>query len=268
MPPHAEYVEPFLGGGEVMRCKLPARENVGLDLDARVVGRAAELEARGEWRRLGLGDPGLMGGSYRFACGDAIAYLRGRRWQPTSLVYLDPPYLLETRRGHRRMYRHEFGASGHRQLLEWATGTEAVVLLSGYRSEMYDQALSGWRVMEYWTMTRQGPERESLWSNRPEPGELHDYRFVGEGYRERERIRKLQGRWLARLRAMPRLEGLALLAALRACGPERISCPRSDDLGEFPPGVTDSASVRGTGRGARPGRRFLEGRALQDRAQV
>lgn len=37
MPPHSMYVEPFLGGGAVMRHKRPAAVNVGLDLDEAVI---------------------------------------------------------------------------------------------------------------------------------------------------------------------------------------------------------------------------------------
>src|SRR5271154_4598059 len=39
IPPHAVYIEPFLGGGAVMRLKRPAAVNVGLDLDAGAVRR-------------------------------------------------------------------------------------------------------------------------------------------------------------------------------------------------------------------------------------
>jgi len=34
-PPHEVYIEPFLGGGAIMRQKRPALLNIGLDLDAR-----------------------------------------------------------------------------------------------------------------------------------------------------------------------------------------------------------------------------------------
>ncbi len=33
MPPHRVYIEPFLGGGAVMRLKRPAELNIGVDLD-------------------------------------------------------------------------------------------------------------------------------------------------------------------------------------------------------------------------------------------
>ena len=63
-------------------------------------------------------------------------------------------------------------------------------------------------------MTRGGLAEECLWSNFPEPTELHDYRYLGEGFRERERIKRKTTRWTARLARMPLLERRCLLAAL------------------------------------------------------
>ena len=39
MPPHQVYCEPFLGVGAVMRLKLPAEYNIGVDLDREVIER-------------------------------------------------------------------------------------------------------------------------------------------------------------------------------------------------------------------------------------
>ena len=41
MPPHEVYIEPFVGGGAIMRLKRPARLNIGLDLS----GQALKLLA-------------------------------------------------------------------------------------------------------------------------------------------------------------------------------------------------------------------------------
>src|SRR5579883_1311551 len=37
MPPHSVYIEPFLGGGAIMRLKRPAALNIGIDRDPRVI---------------------------------------------------------------------------------------------------------------------------------------------------------------------------------------------------------------------------------------
>jgi hypothetical protein len=75
--------------------------------------------------------------------------------------------------------------------------------------------LEGWRTHTFQAMTRRGPATEWLWTNYPEPTALHDYRFLGDNYRERERIKRKIGRWTARLWGMDLLERRALLAALQ-----------------------------------------------------
>ena len=63
--------------------------------------------------------------------------------------------------------------------------------------------------------TRGGPKEESLWMNFPEPTELHDYSFLGDDFRARERIKKKIKRWQEKLAKMDRLERLALMDAIK-----------------------------------------------------
>src|SRR5271157_3677382 len=56
MPPHQTYIEPFLGGGAILRLKRPAPVNIAMDLYAPAVEEIRKLlpplnpacEARGE----------------------------------------------------------------------------------------------------------------------------------------------------------------------------------------------------------------------------
>jgi DNA adenine methylase len=43
---------------------------------------------------------------------------------------------------------------------------------------------------------------------------LHDYRYLGDDFRERERIKRKTKRWTAKLQSMPILERQALLSAI------------------------------------------------------
>ncbi len=54
---------------------------------------------------------------------------------------------------------------------------------------------------------------------------LHDDQYVGENYRERERIKRKKQRWVKRLQAMPPLERQALLAAIAEVWPESAASP-------------------------------------------
>src|SRR5437764_83920 len=79
-------------------------------------------------------------------------------------------------------------------------------MISGYNCSLYEAMLQHWHRVDYRVMTRGGPRVESLWCNFT-PGErLHDTRFVGDGFRERERIKRRKQRWVSRLVAMPPAE--------------------------------------------------------------
>jgi hypothetical protein len=113
------------------------------------------------------------------------------------------------------VYRHEFWTrEQHAQLISVLSSLPCKVALSGYYSDLYAEQLKGWRSIQYASMTRGGAREEWLWMNYPEPLELADYRYLGENFRERERLSKMRRRWLARLASMNRLERLMLSQAI------------------------------------------------------
>lgn len=68
---------------------------------------------------------------------------------PGTLHYVDPPYLHETRvritsKTSARGYRHEMDTNDHVALLDCLRRVEGMVVLSGYPSALYDDALQGW----------------------------------------------------------------------------------------------------------------------------
>ncbi len=79
-------------------------------------------------------------------------------------MYLDPPYLLETR--YRKQYRHEMTDADHESMLDEILSTKAKVMISGYASGMYDGRLKGWRREEIQFHAEQGKHRtEVVWMN-------------------------------------------------------------------------------------------------------
>lgn len=201
MPPHKVYVEAFFGGGAIMKLKKPALANIAIDADAR------SLES------FEGGPPGLQ-----LLHGDALAWLStaGPTLSDDALVYLDPPYLMSTRSCKRAIYTHEFATfEEHARLLDIITTLPCMVMISGYWSELYADRLKGWRSASYQAQTRGGhPATEWVWMNFPAPLELHDYRYLGRSFRERERIKRQQLRWKNRIQRMPDLERHAILAAI------------------------------------------------------
>jgi DNA adenine methylase len=69
---------------------------------------------------------------------------------PETLFYCDPPYLHETRAA-KEVYKHEMSEDDHGELLETLSTIEGKFLLSGYRSELYDDWAHscGWRRVEF-----------------------------------------------------------------------------------------------------------------------
>jgi DNA adenine methylase len=79
-------------------------------------------------------------------CRPAIDVLR-QHDSPSTLHYVDPPYLHATRnRGahHGRYYRHEMSDQDHAELLMALLELEGFVVLSSYPSALYDELLRGW----------------------------------------------------------------------------------------------------------------------------
>jgi hypothetical protein len=201
MPPHRVYIECFLGGGAVMLAKRPATYSIGIDADAVVIET---------WQRYLASTSNLT-----LVHDDAIEWLVRNDISDDTLVYLDPPYLMSTRRQQRQIYRCELSDHDHERLLEIIKSLNCMVMLSGYWSEMYSDALQGWRTDTFTTRTRGGSLAEEwLWMNFPEPLELHDYRYLGGDFRDRERIKRKVTRWKNRLINMNALEKHAIMAAI------------------------------------------------------
>jgi hypothetical protein len=208
-----------------MRYKLPARRSLGIDLDGAVTARASNLARLGRWFVPGV--PGSIAAAVgtagvEFVNRDGIGWLERCDLSASAVVYCDPPYVMSSRRQHRPLYRYELTDADHVRFLRAVRRLRCRVLISGYDCELYRLPLSSWRVVRYRVQTRGGSSAvESLWMNYPEPDELHDYRYLGNDYRERERIKRLQARWIVRLSRMTTLERHALVSSLRAVRSQR-----------------------------------------------
>jgi len=103
---------------------------------------------------------------------DAIGVME-RADRADTLHYVDPPYLPESRSPRARMggalyhaYAHELTGDDHARLLDCLRALAGMVVLSGYPSKLYDDALSDWRRVET-TAFADGarPRTEVLWLN-------------------------------------------------------------------------------------------------------
>lgn len=95
----------------------------------------------------------------------------GQHDSPSTLHYFDPPYMAETRSWQKTgrglgNYRHELDRGGHARLLKFLRGLTGMVVLSGYPSSLYDDALKDWRRVECKALADGArPRIEVLWLN-------------------------------------------------------------------------------------------------------
>lgn len=91
---------------------------------------------------------------------------------PSTLLYVDPPYLPETRSSlvgrsqNTHGYRHEMNRDAHAAMLDALLQVKGMVVLSGYPDPLYDEMLSDWTRYEKRALADGARERlEVLWLN-------------------------------------------------------------------------------------------------------
>jgi DNA adenine methylase len=105
---------------------------------------------------------------------DAITVMQTHDSDQT-LHYVDPPYVHSTRNLRTRApaYKHELSDSDHETLASTLKGLQGMVVVSGYRCDLYDQLFSGWQRIDHAAHADGAKDRiESLWSspNCPQQG--------------------------------------------------------------------------------------------------
>jgi DNA adenine methylase len=85
---------------------------------------------------------------------------------PETCFYVDPPYLGHSRR-RTAAYAHELvSTADHTELLTLVNSLTSMVLISGYRSDLYDSHLAGWQRLDRQArINGPGEATESLWLN-------------------------------------------------------------------------------------------------------
>lgn len=189
MPPHQTYIETHLGAGAVLRHKKSAARNIGVDVDPAV--HEAWVDHQVE--------------SLELIQSDALSYLSSFSFDGSELIYADPPYVTETRR-RAKIYRFEYDVGQHEQLLSTLNSVPCKVMISGYDSVLYNDTLQGWRKVTFMAKTHTDVREECVWMNYAAPKELHDSRFLGDTFRERQTIARRQSRLRNRVIEMDPVE--------------------------------------------------------------
>jgi len=195
MPHHDTYIETHLGGGAVLRHKKPALRNIGIEVDPEVVNR---------WQAIDCGFP------LTIQQDDAVSFLGSYVFTGQELVYADPPYVNSSRRRD-NVYRFDYTDFDHERLLECLISLPCLVMISGYDNCLYNSKLAHWRKVSFQAKTHVDVRKECVWLNFPEPAALHDARFLGGSFRERQSIKRRRERLQSKIEQMHPVERTELL---------------------------------------------------------
>lgn len=197
MPPHDHYYEPFLGTGQVMRHKWPVMVNRGWDMSESAVKR---FQATSEAHHIG-------------EVGDGFKAIESARNSVFDiLLYLDPPYPLETRTSAAR-YDYDWPDTMHHKLMDAIKDHDAKIMLSTYPNKIYEKALTGWRYIDFPAPTRGSWRTERLYMNFPE-GQLFSAAFAGHNKDHRQRVKRKVATAVKNYKNATEGERMAILGAL------------------------------------------------------
>lgn len=194
MPPHDVYIEPCLGSGGILRKKKPAHLNVGSDLNETIIHK---------WNACKLDKS-----QYLFHNEDCRqTFVRWEKSNSIVLFFIDLPYMQETRRNARKLYKHESTLQLHTDVLKLITRSKQYVMMCGYDNALYNGFLKGWNKLSVNVSIHGGRSaKEIIWYNFDKPKQISEYSFLGNDFTDRQRIKRKVKRWVNKFSALPVLE--------------------------------------------------------------
>lgn len=201
IPPHQAFCSLFLGNCAVTRyIKLPKYVLLN-DLDERVVAAWSGFK------------PDLLEYQVDIDNRPAIDILKEiqslsrpvSKYKPAdTFIFLDPPYLIETRKSKVPVYRHEMTKRDHIDLLMQITAMmEYKIMICCYPNPLYEMWLTGWHYHDFYSTIRGGVALERIYYNYDLNGKLHDYQYLGGNFREREKFNRIKNNLIKKLSVMP-----------------------------------------------------------------
>jgi site-specific DNA-adenine methylase len=207
IPKHDLYVELFAGSAAIYKNKLPAANSLLCDIDGSVIPYLKSISSPGT---IVLNCDTVQGINI------FVSLLNVLHTAGTAVFcYLDPPYPFEARKSQNQLYNYEMDNSGHIALLNGMVPAIFPYAISTYDNELYSGFLGHHRKIKFNSTTRRGSAVETLYMNYPIPSELHDYRYIGNTFREREAIQRSISNTAGKINSWSSIEKNALLQQLQ-----------------------------------------------------
>jgi DNA adenine methylase len=196
MPPHDLYVDLFLGSAAVVKNKKPSRKTIVNDIDSRCIN---DFRNHNDVQAFSM---------------DANELLQKLRLTDSSLVYCDPPYVQSVRRKS-KIYKDEYSDLQHEVLLDSLLDLDCMVMISGYKNPLYTKKLGRWNMTSFSCQSQCGPREETVWYNFETPTKLHDSRYLGKDFRERQSVKRRMARLKSKFREMEPVERSSIIEWLQ-----------------------------------------------------
>lgn len=208
IPPIDVLVSGCVGNCGVTRHIRQPNTVIVNDLDNDVCNAWLDALQIEEGRSIEFIDGEYNGTYYEVHNADVTGLIRSRIAEKydtaATLVFLDPTYLIETRKSKSAIYKHEMTVIDHELLLAAALSLkEAKVMFCAYPNGLYDEVLAGWNTYDFYSKTRNGMALERLYYNYELTDRLHDYRFIGNDFREREANNRIKNNMMAKIKRLP-----------------------------------------------------------------
>jgi DNA adenine methylase len=204
IPPHDVFISAFAGNCGVMANKKPApMANICIDTDATVIK---------DWNNI----EDII--AVNADCMEWLpAYLKSVQDHTKVFIFVDPPYLLDSRKSKAKLYKNEMtDLATHKKLLRYLNTLQVNVLVSHYPSPVYDKYLKNWFTKDIVGRSRSGMTVERLYMNYQTPKDyLHEYTYLGENYREREAFKLMKKSFAFKFKRMKPMHRAALMELLK-----------------------------------------------------
>ena len=150
-------------------------------------------------------------------CDCIISYLSEFKFiiNPNAVIFLDPPYLFETRHNNTIYYDYELQYSDHVQLLMSLLQLPCNVIIIHPVHYLYDKMLFSWNYKNVTIRYHRKNSLEKIYYNFPYHIARNDYTGQGKNNIDRQRLKRKTFRFVQKLKKMPELERMILLDALR-----------------------------------------------------
>lgn len=203
--PHYCFIELFAGNATIYREMKKSNRSILNDIDSNVFEKLCEF----------YNDINTSCTNKDFE--DIINHIIANAYNMGNVcLYCDPPYILSSRKSEKSVYDYEMSDDDHIRFLGMikllnSLTSNVDIIISTYPNNLYSEYLKDWNVIEFESSTRNGMAKELLYMNYFDIDALHDYRFIGDSFTNRQSIKKKQKSLLAKVSKLSIIERNAFL---------------------------------------------------------